>query len=139
MVTFSPDAIFHLAAQADVRKAVEDPVHDAKVNVLGTINSLECAREAGARLIFAATGGAAYGEGEGRRVPFVETDAGRPGDPVRGEQDRRRALRGHVSTSARGRRRSRCASATSTDRARIRTAKQESWRSSAGGCSAASR
>jgi len=79
--TFGPDVIFHLAAQADVRKAVADPVHDARVNVLGTVNALECARRNGARFIFAATGGAVYGEGEGRRLPFREDDRVAPETP----------------------------------------------------------
>ncbi len=57
-----PDVIFHLAAQADVRVSVDDPAGDASVNVLGTINVLEAARKHNARVIFASTGGAIYGE-----------------------------------------------------------------------------
>jgi UDP-glucose 4-epimerase len=59
---FSPDAVFHLAAQADVRVSVDDPGHDADVNVRGTAEVLEAARVAGARLVFSSTGGAIYGE-----------------------------------------------------------------------------
>ncbi|HET6831306.1 MAG TPA: NAD-dependent epimerase/dehydratase family protein [Solirubrobacterales bacterium] len=69
---FGPDRIFHLAAQADVRKAVADPAFDATVNVLGTINVLEAARRHDAPVVFASTGGAIYGEGEGRELPFAE-------------------------------------------------------------------
>jgi len=69
---FAPESIFHLAAQADVRRAIADPAFDAKVNVLGTINMLEAARVAGASFVLAATGGAVYGEGEGRSLPFGE-------------------------------------------------------------------
>ena len=57
-----PDAVFHLAAQADVRASVDDPAHDADVNVLGTIRVLEAARRHGAPIVFASSGGAAYGE-----------------------------------------------------------------------------
>ena len=57
-------AIVHLAAQADVRVSVAEPVRDASVNVVGTVNVLEAAREAGARVVFASTGGAIYGECE---------------------------------------------------------------------------
>src|SRR3954468_14912407 len=39
-----PDAVLHLAAQADVRVSVERPDHDADVNVLGTVRILEAAR-----------------------------------------------------------------------------------------------
>jgi len=69
---FRPDRVFHLAAQADVRKAVADPAFDATVNVLGTINVLEAALRHGAPVVFASTGGAIYGEGEGRELPFGE-------------------------------------------------------------------
>jgi UDP-glucose 4-epimerase len=57
-----PEAVFHLAAQADVRVSVERPVDDAEVNVLGTVRILEAARGHGAQVVFASTGGAIYGE-----------------------------------------------------------------------------
>lgn len=59
-----PEACFHLAAQADVRVSVERPDYDCEVNVLGTIRLLEAARRHGARIVFASTGGAIYGECE---------------------------------------------------------------------------
>ncbi len=70
--------IFHLAAQADVRRAVEEPSYDADVNIIGTINVLEAARAVGARVVFASTGGAGYGEYEGLPVPSPETAETRP-------------------------------------------------------------
>ena len=73
-----PTTIFHLAAQADVRKALLNPAHDADVNVIGTINVLEAARAIGARVVFASTGGAGYGEYEGLPVPSPETAETRP-------------------------------------------------------------
>ena len=57
-----PEAVFHLAAQADVRVSVEHPVEDAAVNVLGTVRILETARRHGAQVVFSSTGGAIYGE-----------------------------------------------------------------------------
>jgi UDP-glucose 4-epimerase len=61
----APEAIFHLAAQIDVRKSVADPAHDSRVNVEGTINVLNAALAAGVRrLINTSTGGAIYGEGQ---------------------------------------------------------------------------
>jgi UDP-glucose 4-epimerase len=58
-----PEAIFHLAAQVDVRLSLSDPAFDARTNVEGTINVLEAARAAGARrVVFSSTGGAIYGE-----------------------------------------------------------------------------
>jgi UDP-glucose 4-epimerase len=55
------ELIFHLAAQIDVRSSVAAPAGDAEVNVVGTVNVLEAARAAGARVIFASSGGALYG------------------------------------------------------------------------------
>ena len=58
-----PSIIMHLAAQMNVRRSVEDPLFDAKINVLGTLNVLEQAAKHGARkLIFSSSGGAIYGE-----------------------------------------------------------------------------
>src|SRR5207244_3283614 len=57
-------ACFHLAAQADVRVSVARPDHDAKINILGTINILQAALEHDTRIVFSSTGGAIYGECE---------------------------------------------------------------------------
>lgn len=60
-----PDFVFHLAAQIDVRKSVEDPVEDGRINLLGTLNVLKSAAENNvSKVIFASTGGAIYGEAE---------------------------------------------------------------------------
>ncbi|MDD4866449.1 MAG: GDP-mannose 4,6-dehydratase [Mycobacterium sp.] len=59
---FNPDVVFHLAAQTDVRRSVDDPQHDARNNVLGTINTLEATRRAQVpRIVYAASGGCRYG------------------------------------------------------------------------------
>ncbi|MFO8183525.1 MAG: NAD-dependent epimerase/dehydratase family protein [Candidatus Aegiribacteria sp.] len=59
------DAICHHAAQMDVRRSVREPLFDADVNILGTLNLLEASREGGvARVVYASTGGAVYGEPE---------------------------------------------------------------------------
>jgi UDP-glucose 4-epimerase len=72
--TRRPAAIYHLAAQIDVRVSVSDPVFDLGVNVGGTINLLDAARSAGVgRLVLASTGGAIYGEGSDRDLPLDET------------------------------------------------------------------
>ncbi|HEU0193059.1 MAG TPA: NAD-dependent epimerase/dehydratase family protein, partial [Gaiellales bacterium] len=68
---FRPDAVLHLAAQADVRVSVQDPGLDADVNVRGTIEVLAAARRAGARVVFSSTGGAIYGEVEA--IPSPES------------------------------------------------------------------
>jgi UDP-glucose 4-epimerase len=55
------ELICHLAAQIDVRASVLSPAGDAQANVVGTVNVLEAAREVGARVLFASSGGALYG------------------------------------------------------------------------------
>jgi UDP-glucose 4-epimerase len=77
-----PEQVFHLAAQIDVRVSVADPVFDLGVNVGGTINLLEAAVRSGVkRFLFASTGGAIYGEGEGRDLPLPEDAERRPDAP----------------------------------------------------------
>jgi UDP-glucose 4-epimerase len=68
----APDVIFHLAAQIDVRKSIEDPAFDAGVNVVGTVNVLEAARVAGVgRVVNTSTGGAIYGDAD--QIPSPES------------------------------------------------------------------
>lgn len=57
------DVIVHLAAQMDVRKSVADPIFDASVNIVGTLNLLEAVRRSSrpTRVIFTSTGGVLYG------------------------------------------------------------------------------
>jgi UDP-glucose 4-epimerase len=71
-----PERIFHLAAQIDVRKSIEDPAFDASINVGGTANVLDAARAAECRrVVFVSTGGAIYGEGAGQQLPLDESAA----------------------------------------------------------------
>ncbi len=74
-----PEAVFHLAAQANVRVSVERPAEDAEVNVLGTVRVLEAARPHGAQVVFSSTGGAIYGECESG--PASESSPLRPVSP----------------------------------------------------------
>ncbi len=74
------DAVMHHAAQMDVRKSVEDPLFDAEVNILGSLNLLRhCAAHGVKRVIFASTGGAIYGEQD--TFPAGEDHALRPLSP----------------------------------------------------------
>lgn len=75
-----PNVVMHLAAQMDVRKSVEDPVFDAQVNVLGTLNVLQQAVRHGVRkVVFSSSGGAIYGEQE--IYPAPESHVTRPLSP----------------------------------------------------------
>lgn len=73
-----PEVVFHLAAQIDVRLSVEDPVHDARVNVVGTVRLAEAARRAGVRrIVFTSSGGSIYGP-----VTELPVSEARPVDPL---------------------------------------------------------
>lgn len=62
VVAARPEVICHLAAQVDVRISVADPMLDARLNVLGTINVLEAAVAASVRkVVFTSSGGSIYG------------------------------------------------------------------------------
>lgn len=77
---FKPDAIFHHAAQIDVRHSVADPVFDSLVNVSGTVRVASSAARAGCKvLVMASTGGAIYGEQE--EYPADETHVTRSASP----------------------------------------------------------
>ncbi|MGH7162830.1 MAG: NAD-dependent epimerase/dehydratase family protein, partial [Planctomycetota bacterium] len=79
---FKPEVICHHAAHINVRVSVEDPVYDAKVNVLGTLNVLRAATESGARRVtFASSGGAVYGDPPRERLPVDEEYPAQPLSP----------------------------------------------------------
>lgn len=68
-----PELIFHLAAQVDVRKSVKDPLHDATINIIGTLNLLHAATKAGtSKVVFTSSGGCIYGEPDPSRLPVTE-------------------------------------------------------------------
>jgi len=77
---FSPEAIFHLAAQINVRHSVEDPLKDIRVNIIGTVNILLLAEKYEVKkFIYSSTGGAIYGDDVERPTP--ETAEERPISP----------------------------------------------------------
>jgi UDP-glucose 4-epimerase len=75
-----PEAVAHLAAQASVGRSVADPGFDASVNLGGGLNLLACCRRVGVRrVIYSASGGAAYGDTE--IIPTPEDHPSRPSSP----------------------------------------------------------
>lgn len=57
------EIVFHLAAQIDTRKSVEDPFYDMDVNIKGSINLIQQAINSDVeRIIYSSSGGAIYGE-----------------------------------------------------------------------------
>ena len=76
------DVVIHHAAQMDVRKSVEDPLFDASVNIIGTLNLLEICRAHGVKqFIFASTGGAIYGDQSPDEKPADELHPTKPISP----------------------------------------------------------
>ncbi len=76
--TEEPEIVSHQAAKANVRESMEKPVLYADVNVLGSLKLLELARRNGVRkVIYASTGGAAYGEPQ-----YLPADEQHPVNPL---------------------------------------------------------
>ncbi len=68
---FKFDIVNHHAAQINVRRSLEDPLFDAKVNIMGSLNLLNLTAQHNVkRFIFASSGGAIYGEPE--KFPITE-------------------------------------------------------------------
>ena len=77
-----PEIVMHLAAQSGVRPSLDSPHFDASVNIMGTLNVLECCTRTGVRkVVYAASGGTLYGEP--KKIPVKETaaSAGQPLSP----------------------------------------------------------
>ncbi len=79
ILRMKPSAVVHLAAHIDLRRSVEEPRHDADINILGGLNVLEACRNANVRQIVFASSAAVYGKTE--RLPAREGMAKRPGSP----------------------------------------------------------
>lgn len=67
-----PEKSIHLAAMAGVRYSLERPELYADVNVMGTLNILECARKYGTKHLVYASSSSVYGENA--KIPFSESD-----------------------------------------------------------------
>jgi len=77
IIALKPEAIFHLAAQIDVAASMKDPESDKQINVQGSVNIIDAAKQAGVkRFIFSSTGGAIYGETN--ELPTPETHEEQP-------------------------------------------------------------
>jgi UDP-glucose 4-epimerase len=75
-----PEVVCHLAAQIDVRKSVADPLYDATVNVVGTINLLQaCVAASVRKVVFTSSGGSIYGTQT--RLPVSERVRPAPESP----------------------------------------------------------
>lgn len=61
---FAPEIAVHTAAQVSVRSSMEDPVEDARVNIVGMLQVLTALKPYLPYVVFTSTGGAIYGEQE---------------------------------------------------------------------------
>lgn len=74
----NPEFVLHQAAQVNLRKSISDPVFDANVNILGSINLLECCRKFNIKkIVYASSGGAVYGEPQ-----YLPVDESHPIKPL---------------------------------------------------------
>jgi len=77
-----PEVVMHLAAQSGVRPSLEDPDHDASINIVGSLNVLRCAAATGARkIVYAASGGTIYGEPADLPVEETQANGSHPRSP----------------------------------------------------------
>jgi UDP-glucose 4-epimerase len=82
MVRRRPELVYHLAAQPSVRVSVAQPALDATINVVGSLQVLEGARQAGVdRVVFAASGGTLYGDPSPDDLPVRESHPQQPLSP----------------------------------------------------------
>jgi len=73
------DYIFHLAASVGNKRSIDDPIYDATVNVLGTLNVLEAARATGVKkLVYSSSAGIF---GELKTIPIREDHPQEPDSP----------------------------------------------------------
>ena len=77
---FRPDVVFHLAARGSAVSSLTDPLGDADVNLLGSVNVLEAARGAGTECVVFASAGSAI-SGDSVKFPATEASAVHPRSP----------------------------------------------------------
>jgi UDP-glucose 4-epimerase len=81
VANFRPDVVFHLAAQINVTLSVEDPVNDARINIIGLLRVLEGARLGDTRKVVFTSSGAIYGEVDESQLPLSEDAPRQPLSP----------------------------------------------------------
>ena len=74
-----PGAVFHYAAQIDARKSTQEPVENARVNILGALNILECCKKTGVQKFIFSSSAGVYGES--KHLPVKESHPQNPISP----------------------------------------------------------
>ncbi|MBI4202502.1 MAG: NAD-dependent epimerase/dehydratase family protein [Chloroflexi bacterium] len=97
LVKERPWVVSHHAAQSTIPASLRDPVHDARVNVLGSVNLMEACRAAGVqRVVFASSGGAIYGNPD-----YLPCDESHPLRPLAPYGAAKAAVEGYLATYGR--------------------------------------
>lgn len=65
------DYVFHIAAEARIQPAIENPIEAVSINSVGTVTVLQCAREAGVKRVMYSSTSSGYGLIN--ELPNVET------------------------------------------------------------------
>lgn len=73
----TPEIVIHLAAQVSVPNATKDPIGDAHINIIGTLNVLKYCKAYGVKKILAASSAAVYGEPQ-----YLPVDEAHPTIPI---------------------------------------------------------
>jgi len=77
--SFNPDIIIHHAAQVSLRESIQNPMNDADINILGTINLLEYCKKFDVKKFIYVSSVAVYGEPE--KIPIDENHPTKPTAP----------------------------------------------------------
>jgi UDP-glucose 4-epimerase len=73
------DAVFHLAASVGNKRSIDQPVNDAEINVIGTLNVLEAARKSGVSKVIISSSAGIFGEL--KTLPIREDHPAEPDSP----------------------------------------------------------
>ena len=72
-----PEVVYHFAAQIDVQNSLKKPAFDANINVIGTVNILECCTKYEIKKIIYPSSAAVYGNPK-----YLPVDENHPIDPI---------------------------------------------------------
>lgn len=72
-----PQYVIHMAAQIDVQISIKNPSKDAMINIVGSINLLECCRDYDVKKIIYASSAAVYGNPD-----YIPVDINHKIDPI---------------------------------------------------------
>jgi GDP-4-dehydro-6-deoxy-D-mannose reductase len=78
---WSPDVIFHLAAQSSAARSFKDPAGTMRTNVMGTLNLLEAVRRAGKARVIITGSAEEYGKRDSCEMPLLESSPLEPVSP----------------------------------------------------------